>query len=174
MLRRLMCLAGGIGLALIMIGSANAASVTLASDSLSKPSCSSANANDSCFLIDHPFSFNLATPVTASISITEGGGGFSSVSWQLAGPSALGIYGTAFGDPLPNLTNLSLVAGAYQLHIIAPLNKVLNTTSGLYTTDGAEVSYSVVAATPIPGAALLFGSGLTILGAFGLKRKKTA
>jgi hypothetical protein len=185
-MRRLSALAGGIGLSLIVANSANAAVVPITSGSHTFSPCTqSLNPFEGCggfFFVD-TISFNLLTQTTIVFTLTDTSTGLQSdydlFGWGLFGPdSDLPIFGSGFGSPL-SPGGVTLDAGSYALGIGGTVNNFPTGRFGIaHGTNGASYNYEIdaltteVAQTPIPAAALLFGSGLAVLGFTGRSRKK--
>ena len=182
-MRRLLALAGGIGLSLIVANSVNAAVVPITSGSHDFSACTT-----SCgtFLFSDTMAFSLAEETTVYFTLTDTsadllppGSDYSFFVWGLYHQIDIPLFstpltsGSGFGSLLGGIT---LGIGDYKLVVGGKVN-----TFGSFLrrkTNGGSYTYEIgalqteVTQTPIPTAALLFGSGLAVLGFTGRSRKK--
>ncbi len=198
--RRFAALAGGLGLSLVFASSATAAVVPIASGSHTFDRCTfSFRPFESCggFLFSDNIGFHLSEDTTVffdltdlSASLAPPGSGYSTFNWSLYHQADIPLFttpltsGSGFGSPLG--TTL-LAAGDYKFVVSGAVTTYKPSFFSARRTNGASYGYEVdavqpdvftvkseVAHAPIPAAALLFGSGLGILGLAGRRRKKNA
>ena len=173
LMRRLACLIGAALLSAAFSHVGQAANVTITdlgfpdSNPAEAPvihgACTTTNLNGTCLNFTDTIQLVIAAPIKVIISVTKTSGSFTKFDWEFAGPGPLDITGSGFGDPIPTLTGLLLtVPGTYTYTVKGSLAYTV-VSAGRYHTDGGAYLYSVEG-VPIPAAALLFGSGLALIG----------